>query len=281
MEINIQTVLNIVQRGKKYFLIVFIATLLVSTIIAFLLPVIYAAASVVLPLSPKSYDPRTKFSYMELYGSVEDINRTVGLAESGIIRDYIIKKYNLAARYEYTDNKTTDDYYIRQEYNGNLDVTETNSGSVAISFYDKDADTAALIVNDIVAQIDRINKSIIIDAVQKQFKTYQKVMQDKYNGLDSLAELMNAMKAQMRSPGGEVASMEMFHAYTRVKEAEVNLEAIQDDVQTLQVIEKAVPNWKKEKPKRLFLIVSACLSTFIITLLFLLVKDRKEFEEVS
>jgi capsular polysaccharide biosynthesis protein len=281
MEINIQTVLNIVQRGKKYFLIVFIATLLVSTIIAFLLPVIYAAASIVLPLSPKSYDPRTKFSYMELYGSVEDINRTVGLAESGIIRDYIIKKYNLAARYEYTDNKTTDDYYIRQEYNGNLDVTETNNGSVAISFYDKDADTAALIVNDIVAQIDRINKSIIIDAVQKQFKTYQKVMQDKYNGLDSLAELMNAMKAQMKSPGGEVASMEMFHAYTRVKEAEVNLEAIQDDVQTLQVIEKAVPNWKKEKPKRLFLIVSACLSTFIITLLFLLVKDRKEFEEVS
>jgi capsular polysaccharide biosynthesis protein len=281
MEINILTVLNILNRGKKYFFIVFIFTFVVSTIVAFLLPVIYGSTAVLFPLSPKSYDPRTKFSYMELYGSVEDINRTVGIAESGEIRDYIVKKYDLAKRYDYDTTKANDQYYLRQEYHGNLDVKESNQGSISITFYDKDADTAALIVNDIIEQINTINKSVVIDAIQKQFKTYQRVMQDKYNGLDSLAEILNAIKAQAKSPSGEVTSMEMFHAYTRVKEAEVNLEAIQDDVQTIQVIEKAIPNWKKEKPKRMFLIGSACLSTFIITLLFLLIKDRKDFEELA
>jgi uncharacterized protein involved in exopolysaccharide biosynthesis len=281
MEINILTVLNIFNRGKKYFFIVFICTFALSTLIAFLLPVIYASTAVLFPLSPKSYDPRTKFSYMELYGSVEDINRTVALAESGEIRDYIVRKYDLAKRYEYDTTKANEAYYMRQEYHGNLTVKETNKGAIAITFYDKDADTAALIVNDIISRINYINKSVIIDAVQKQFNTYQKVMLEKYNGLDSLAEILNAIKSQSKSPGGEVTSMEMFHAFTRVKEAEVNLEAIQDDVQTVQVIEKAIPNWKKEKPKRMFLVASACLSTFIITLLFLLVKDRKDFEELD
>ncbi|MDB5255864.1 MAG: hypothetical protein JWM14_559 [Chitinophagaceae bacterium] len=281
MEINILTVLNILNRGKKYFFIVFICTFAVSTLIAFLLPVIYASTAVLFPLSPKSYDPRTKFSYMELYGSVEDVNRTVALAESGEIRDFLISKYNLAERYEYNTKKASDVYYLRQEYQGNLDVKETNKGAISITFYDKDADTAALIVNDVIAQINVINKSVITDAIQRQFKTYQKVMIEKYNGLDSLAEILNAIKSQSKSPSGEVTSMEMFHAFTRVKEAEVNLEAIQDDVQTVQVIEKAVPNWKKEKPKRMILIASACLSTFIITLLFLLIKDRKDFDELE
>ncbi|MDF2456892.1 MAG: hypothetical protein K0R51_2885 [Cytophagaceae bacterium] len=279
MEINILTVLNILNRGKKYFFIVFISTFILSTVIAFLLPVIYGSTAVLFALSPKSYDPRTKFSYLELYGSVEDINRTVALAESGQIRDYILKKYDMAKRYQYDTTKAADAYYMRQEYLGNLDVKETNKGAISITFYDRDADTAALVVNDIIEQINTINKAVISDAVQKQFNTYQKVMQDKYNGLDSLAEILNAMKTQGKSPGGEVASMEMFHAYSRVKEAEVNLQAIQDDVQTVQVIEKAIPNWKKAKPQRMFLIASACFSTFIITLLFLLIKDRKDFEE--
>lgn len=279
MEINILTVLNILNRGKKYFFIVFISTFILSTVIAFLLPVIYSSTAVLFPLSPKSYDPRTKFSYMELYGSVEDINRTVALAESGQIRDYIVKKYDMARRYHYDTTKATDAFYLRQEYQGNLTVKETNKGAIAITFFDKNADTAAFIVNDIIDQINTINKAVIKDAVLKQFTTYQKVMQEKYSGLDSLAEILNAMKSQGKSAGGEVASMEMFHAYTRVKEAEVNLQAIQDDVQTVQVIERAIPNWKKAKPQRMFLIASACLSTFIITLLFLLIKDRKDFED--
>ncbi|MBC7487196.1 MAG: hypothetical protein H7282_10645 [Cytophagaceae bacterium] len=281
MEINISTVLNILNRGKKYFFIVFISTFVVSTVIAFLLPVIYSSTAVLFPLNPKSYDPRTKFSYMELYGTVEDVNRTFALVESGIVRDYIINKYDLATRYHYDTTQASGAYYMRKEYQGNLDVKETNKGAISITFYDKDADTAALIVNDIVAQLNIINKSIIIDAVKKQFTTYQKVMVEKYNGLDSLAEILNAIKTQSKSPSGEVTSMEMFQAFTRVKEAEVNLEAINDDVQTVQVIEKAVPNWKKEKPKRMFIIASACISTFIITLLFLLIKDRKDFEELS
>jgi uncharacterized protein involved in exopolysaccharide biosynthesis len=281
MEINILTVLNILKKGRKYFLIVFLATFAISTLIAFLLPVIYASTAVLFPLSPRSYDPRTKFSYMELYGTVEDINRTVALAESGEIRDYIVKKYNLARRYDYDTTVASEAYYMRLEYNGNLVVKETNQGSIAITFYDEDPDTAALVVNDIISQINSINKAVIADAVLKQYTTYKKVMQDKYNGLDSLNEILGAIKKEgIASPAREVTSMDMFHAYSRVKEAEVNLEAIRDDVETVQVIENAVPNRRKEKPKRLFIVASACFSTFLITLLFLLVKDRKDFDEL-
>ncbi|MDB5272785.1 MAG: hypothetical protein JWO58_1152 [Chitinophagaceae bacterium] len=281
MEINILTVLNIIKKGSKYFLLVFISTFIVSTVIAFILPVIYSSTTVLFPLSPKSYDPRTKFSYMELYGTVEDMNRTQALAESGEIRDYIIHKYDLDKRYEYDTNNASDAFYLRNEYYGNLAVKETNKGAIAITFYDESPDTAALIANDVVNQIDLINKSVVKDAIMKQFVTYKKVMAEKYNGLDSLNDILAYIKKQDKdSPGREVTSMEMFHAFSRMKEAEVNLEAISDDIKTVQVIEKAIPNRKKEKPKRMFIVASACFSTFLITLLFLLVKDRKDFDDL-
>jgi hypothetical protein len=279
MEINTSTILNILKKGKMYFLIIFLLTLVISITIAFLLPVLYASTAQFFALNPKSYDPRTKFHYLEIYGTAEDVNRNVATAESGLIRDYIIKKYDLAKRYEYDTNDASQAAEMRMEYTSNLVVKETNKGAISITFYDKNADTAALIVNDIINQINVVNKSIIIDAINKQFITYKKVMEEKYNGLDSLSEILNRIKTEGRnSPGSDVTNMEMYQTFLRLKETEVNLEAIRDDIQTVLVIEKAIPVWQRAKPKRLFMVATACAATFIITLLFLLVKDRKEFE---
>lgn len=276
MDINIIILLDILKKGKKYFLIVFFVTLVLSTVISFLLPVYYASSTVLFPLNPKSYDPRSKFSYMEIYGTVEDINRTIALAESGIIRDHIVQKYNLAQHYEINPLNIKEAGMLEKEYSGNLEVKETNKGAIKITFYDKSPDTAAAIVNEIVSTIDSINKQVIKDAIQKQFTTYQKVMLDKYSGLDSLNEILAKMKNMDKAdPNREVTSMEMFHAYSRMKETEVNLQAIQDDVQTLLIIEKANPNWKKEKPHRMIIVALSCLGTFILTLFFLLFRERK------
>jgi len=279
MDINLLTIFNIIKKGKKYFLIVLALTFAISTAISFILPVIYASTTVLFVLSPKSYDPRSKFSYMEIYGSVEDINRTIALAESAQIRDSINHAFNLAAHYNIDTTNVKEAGLLEQEYSAHLEVRETNKGAVMITFYDKSPDTAAAIVNEIVHQINVINKEVIKDAVLKQYTTYKKVMQDKYQGLDSLNEILASAAQAKESPAREVNSMEMFHAFARVKETEVNLQAINDDVQTVQVIEKARPVWKKEKPKRMFIVAIACISTFILTLLFLLVKDRKDFEE--
>jgi len=281
MDINILTLLNIVKKGKKYFLFVFALTFVLSTAISFILPVIYASKTVLFVLNPKSYDPRSKFSQMEIYGSVEDINRTIALAESGQIRDSIVKKFNLATHYKIDPANIHEVSKIEQEYTTNLEVIETNKGAVKITFYDQSPDTAAAVVNEIVRQINIINKEVIKDAILKQYATYKKVMQEKYYGLDSLNDILANVAKDRPSSSLEVNSMEMFHAFSRLNETEVNLQTIRDDVQTVQVIEKGIPVWKKEKPKRMVIVAIACLSTFIITLLFLLFKDRKDFEELD
>ena len=277
MDINFITLLDIIKKGKKYFLIVFLVTFVLSAVISFLLPVYYASTTVLFPLNPKSYDPRSKFSSnMEIYGTVEDVNRTIALAESGIIRDHIKEKYNLAKHYDIDPSDIKNAGLLEKEYSANLEVKETNKGAIKIIFYDKNADTAAAIVNEIVSTINTINKKVIEDAIVKQYATYQKVLVEKYSGLDSLDKILSGMRAvDKNDPNREVNSMEMFHAYTRMKETEMSLQSIRDDAQTLLVIEKAVPNWKKEKPKRMIIVALACAGTFIMTLFFLLYREEK------
>ncbi len=281
MNITLFSILKTIKNNKKTFLAVFIATFIISTIVAFLLPVYYKSSCVFYPLSPKSYDPRMRFSYnMELYGMGDDADRTITLAESGYIGNYIINKYNLAARYNYDTSDALEALNLNKEYKANLLVEENNKGAIMVSFFDQSPDTAALIVNDIVKQINDINKSVIIDANLKQFTLYKKWMDEKYKGLDSMSKIMGAMNALKGSAQQDVVSMEMFNTYAKLKEAQTNLETIQDDINTIQIIETAVPIVKKAKPLRMVIVGIACLATFFITLLWMLFKDEKEFEEL-
>lgn len=276
MDINFITLLDIIKKGRKYFLIVFLVTFALSAAISFILPVYYASSTVLFPLSPRSYDPRSRFSNVDIYGSADDINRTIALAESGVIRDRVIKKYRLAQRYGIDTADRVNAELLGKEYQGNLEIKETNKGAIKITFYDKQPDTAAAIVNDIVTAIDSINKKVVEEAVAKQFGTYKKALLDKYAGMDSLNKILDGMRAlDKNDPNREVTSMDMFQSYTRMKETEVNLQSIRDNIPTLLVIERGAPNWKKEKPKRMIIVALACLATFIITLFFLLYREAK------
>jgi hypothetical protein len=281
MNITLFSILKTIKNAKKIFLGVFIGTFVISTVVAFLLPVYYKSSCVFYPLSPKSYDPRMRFSYnMELYGMGDDADRTITLAESGVIGDYIIKKYQLATRYDYDTTDALEALKLHKEYRANLIVEENNKGAIIVSFLDRSPDTAAFIVNDIVKQINDINKSVIIDANLKQFTLYKKWMDEKYQGLDSLSKIMAAINNLKGSAHQDVVSMEMFNTYSKLKEAQTNLETIRDDISTLQIVEQAVPIVKKAKPLRMVIVGIACLSTFLITLLFLLIREEKEFKEL-
>lgn len=281
MDISLFSILKTIKDAKKVFLSVFIITFALSTLIAFLLPVYYKSSCVFYPLSPKSYDPRMRFSYnMELYGAGEDADRTLTLAASGFIAEKIIQKYDLARRYDYDTTDALEKLKLDKEYQANLLVEENNKGAIIVSFFDKSPDTAAYIVNDIVKQINDINKDVIIDANLKQFTLYKNWMDEKYKGLDSMSKIMAAMNNMKGSTQQDVISMEMFNTYSKFKEAQTNLETIQDEINTIQIVEKAVPIAKKAKPLRMVIVAIACLSTFLITLLFMMVKDEKEFKEL-
>lgn len=281
MSITLFSILKTIKEQKKTFTIVLLGTFVISTLVAFLLPVYYKSSATFYALSPKSYDPRMRFSYnMELYGAGEDADRTITLAESGFIGNNIIEKFDLARRYEYDTTDALEKLKLAKEYKSNLIVEENNKGAIIVSFYDKSPDTAALIVNDIVKQINDINKAVIIDANLKQFTLYKKWMDEKYQGLDSLSKIMAAINNLKGSAHQDVVSMELFNTYSKLKEAQTNLETIQDDINTLQIVEEAVPIVKKAKPLRMVIVGLACLSTFLITLLFFFLREEKEFKEL-
>lgn len=144
-------------KYKKYLIATVITAAVVSTVVAFLLPVWYTASTNVVP-------PQTSMTGLEsAMGSISSTLRDIGLARVGgsassgysltvvllsrSVKDSIIKKYNLRKVYNMENDKYED---LLKEFESNLDVTYDKEGNYVISITDRDPKRAADMANDYV-----------------------------------------------------------------------------------------------------------------------------------
>lgn len=144
-------------KHKKIIIATVFAAAIISTAVAFLLPVWYTASVNAVP-------PQTSMSGLEsAMGNISSTLRDIGLARVGgssasgysltvvllsrSVKDSIIKKYNLRKVYKMENDKYED---LLKEFESNLDVTYDKEGNYVISITDQDPKRAALMANDYV-----------------------------------------------------------------------------------------------------------------------------------
>jgi len=130
------------------------------------------------------------------FGDEEESEQMLQILNSDEIRYKIIDKYNLMAHYEIDADEEFPKTKLNKLIDDNITFRRTEFMSVEISVLDTDADTAALIANDIAAMIDsvknRMQKSIAVKAfaiVEKQFDELNErilTIKDSLNVLGSL-----------------------------------------------------------------------------------------------
>jgi hypothetical protein len=211
---------------------------------------------------------------IELFGTGDDADRVITIGNSSLITNYIIEKYNLVDRYEI--NKSDPYFYIKttEKFKKNYSINEDDRSAITVSLLDKNADTAAIIANDIVERIDYLNRKPLLESNFNQLEKFKNDLQTRYSTLDSLSKKSVSQKGGVPEGEKDITSLEMIRTYSDLKQAETRLSILEQDFKTLYIIEKAAPVIKKAKPIRWLVVGLTVVGALFLYILMIVIKDQ-------
>lgn len=255
------------------------------------------------------------------FGEEEQAEQLVQILQSSRIRDKIVHQFDLMKHYEIDTNDVNKNYKLMNEYTDHIQFQRTRYGSIQIDVLDRDPVLAAEIANKIVDLIDTVKNAMVAERTWPAFEVNKRkkdlLDQDLKNVLvqmDSLADLgvvslegrTNLFQAFVDAKSGEDRAFlreqidinlkygAKFDALESIRDEKIiKLEKFLDSYEQAEsdayavfnhkfVVEKAVVADKKDKPKRLIIILLSTIGAFIFMVFALLVFDRiQELKKIA
>ena len=292
--------------------IVFVISTIVSLLITPLFlstAIVFPAASSNVSFSDQR---NVKAAAMD-FGEEEQAEQLVQILQSSRIRDKVVSKFNLLEHYEIAENDKNKYYKLNNEYISHFDFTRTRYGSIQIDVLDKDPELAAKMANSIVDLIDTVKNDMIRERTKPAFEINKRKMGQMLQDRDSVLNLLDSLsalgvvsmdirsnlfqalvdsknaaeKADIKAKlgvntlyGAQYDALEHMRneMIIKIEEFRVSYEQAESDANAnfnhKFVVEKAVQADKKEKPKRMIIVLVASLGGFIFGVLFLLIRQR-------
>jgi uncharacterized protein involved in exopolysaccharide biosynthesis len=258
-------------------------------------------------------DQRNAKSAAMDFGEEEQSEQLVQILQSSRIRDKIVSEFKLLKHYDISENDVNKHFKLSQAYNGHFSFTRTRYGSIRIDVLDEDPKLAAAMANKIVDLIDTVKNDMIaertIPAFEVNLRKKQQMEHERdsiLTRLDSLANLgVIALEVRSNLFQAYVDSKNPADREELKRKIEVNMKfgAMYDGLEYMRnekivkledfrisyeqaesdanakfnhkfVVEKAVVADKKEKPKRLIIVIVSTMAGFLFSIFGLLLYDR-------
>jgi len=295
IEFNVFYLLRSVKKHLKLFLAINVVIALLSLVYALTAPVKYQSKVVFYPFSPESSDPRLMLyeeSRFSVFGYSDQVERFTRIGKSNSVKYALASKYNLYKRYNITTDSIPAAKNQLLEYmtGGVLKFEKGENGGIMLSVVDADRDTAALMCNSVVALIDSINASLLVEKNIKVFNLYKSQANELEKGLQHLKDSINVV----------VRSKDRFKEYTiKALQSQLNYSAEEfakvktkfelsktltsRQLNSLYLVEPAQPSFKKAQPNRKLIIagsivIGLLLSTVGFTIVEFLKDNKKKFK---
>jgi tyrosine-protein kinase Etk/Wzc len=247
------------------------------------------------------------------FGEEEQAEQLVQILQSSRIKDRIVKKYHLLANYEISESDPNKYYKLNKAYYGNFTFNRTRFGSIQIDVLDKDPKKAADMANHIVDLIDTVKNEMIRERTipafeinlrkKKQMEHERDSLLTRLEELAQLGVLPNDVRATLyqalvdsKSPAEKTEIQRKIDINTKygsvydgleyqrnekivkIEDFRVSYEQAESDANAKFnhkfVVEKAVVADRKEKPKRMIIVLVSTIGGFIFGLFFLLIQQR-------
>ncbi len=128
------------------------------------------------------------------FGKEEEAEQLLQILNTDEIRDSIIHKYRLLDHYEIDEDGKYAKTELYETYSSNISFRRTEFMSVEISVLDANADTAALIANDIVVQLDMVKNRIQQERAQKGLAIIEREYKSLKSNLTSLEDSLTDLR---------------------------------------------------------------------------------------
>lgn len=247
------------------------------------------------------------------FGEEEQAEQLVQILQSSRIKDRIVSKYKLLADYEISENDPNKYYKLNKAYYGDFTFNRTRFGSIQIDVLNKDPKKAAAMANDIVDLIDTVKNEMIRERTMPAFEINLRKKKQMEHERDSLltrleelaqlgvlpndvrATLYQALvdsknaaekteiqrKIDINTKYGSVydgLEYQRNEKIVKIEDFRVSYEQAESDANAKFnhkfVVEKAVVADRKEKPKRMIIVLVSTIGGFIFGLFFLLIQQR-------
>ena len=247
------------------------------------------------------------------FGEEDQAEQLVQILSSSRIRDKIVSNYDLLNHYEIDLEDENKNFKLNEEYSDHFSFTRTKFGSIRIDVLDKDPILAAKMANEIIDLIDTVKNEMIRERTRPAFEiSIRKMKQLEQNkeivlaridslslrGVVSTVIRSNLFQALVDSKNAEEKQQiksqidvnlkygSLFDALEHKRnEMIINIETFKVAFEQAEsdanakfnhkfVVEKALVADKKEKPKRMIIVLVATLGGLLLGIFFLLVRDK-------
>jgi tyrosine-protein kinase Etk/Wzc len=209
-EVSVLGILALLAGHKRLILFAVVGAALLSTVVAFLLPVRYEANIVMMPPQQNSSIGST-LGQLGSAGSLGSLAPLASLASGGLgiknptdmyvslltsrtVEDALIQRFGLMA--EYREKRLSD--ARRELENRTIAVAGAKDGLIRISVEDRDPRRAAELANGYVEEFRKLSASLAITEAARRRLFFQQQLQE---AKDNLSVAEEAMRATQQSTG--------------------------------------------------------------------------------
>lgn len=202
-------------RWRKVFLIVTLVTIVLTGIIAFLLPKQYKSTAILFAARQFSVsklvieaNAGNQEDYMQI-GDEDDCEKLIQLLTSDALKTKVANAFNLWERWKITDT-TFANHYLRLKWDDMVSIKRTEFNSVKVEVHDYTANGAAQIANGITDYCD----SVKFDMTKSVSTQVLKIVREEYNNtLLRMKELEDSLQSLREI--GVLHYKEQVKAYTK------------------------------------------------------------------
>lgn len=291
--LNLLELIRLILRWKKPILILCALATITAVIVSdpHIIKPKFKSTSVFFAASPNMTSSQTLFvdNNAEYFGSSDDIDRLLSIANSAPLKSYIVQKYKLFDVYK-IDSANTEypNYKVMKELEENYTAFRNDKGAVEITVFDTDKERAATMCNEIVAKVDEMNNNIILENKRRILAIYNTKINEKQEQIKVLNDSIVSVKmmlqgapsgpASLRNSGSENTSRtpELLDQQLKLLEdqkkaglkelnntiglAEQYRSTINTNIPTVFILEKAYAAEKKSKPIRWIIVLGSLLA---------------------
>jgi uncharacterized protein involved in exopolysaccharide biosynthesis len=178
---------------RKVILIVTLIAAVIATIVSMptFMPPIFKAEAIIYP--PATYSAKLIAEYDLRFGADKEIDEHIQILKSSLLRDSIIKKFDLMKHYEIEPDESNKQYKLNKLYDENIKIDRTRYNSISITVFDQDPSLAAEICNQIIKVGDKVKTYILKQNLIEALNSMQQNMLSSSKELENMGEEMQKM----------------------------------------------------------------------------------------
>ncbi len=196
---NLLDVVGLLLRRRRLIAAITAGAAIICIIISLLLPEYYRASTTFLAASPDQSNPSVLNSaqaQVEIYGTGDDIERIIGVANSEETISFLIDSFDLFGVYDIDRESRRARYQVREAFADNYEVLRTRYDEVQISVEDTDPERAAAIANAARDRVEFVLRQVIQRGLGMQASNYESSLEAKRQRRLQLVDSLQALSTR-------------------------------------------------------------------------------------